>query len=125
MWQALIGPIAGVVKEWLNNKAEVNRAKHEATVQAIKNDGNWEDIQARNSGTSWKDEWWTVVLSIPLLAVGVAVAIDDMTIVDRVHAAFATLGTLPDWYQYLLFVAICASFGIKGVNSLMEMRKEK
>lgn len=124
MLQWLIGPIAEVAKGWLSNKAEVQKAKHQATMQAIQNDGSWEEIQARNSATSWKDEWWTLVLSVPLVAVGVAVAIDDVTIIERVHAGFAALSELPEWYQYLLFIAISASFGIKGVNSLMEMRKK-
>lgn len=124
MLQFLMGPLAEIAKGWLGNKAEVQKAKHEATLQAIQNDGNWEEIQARNSATSWKDEWWTIVLSIPLLAVGAAVVLDDMTIVERVHLAFETLNTLPEWYQYLLFIAISASFGIKGVNNLMEMRKK-
>lgn len=124
MLQWLVAPVADLVKGWLGNKAEVQKAKHEAALQAIQNDGNWEEIQARNSATSLKDEWWTLVLSIPLVCVGYAIAMDDMTIVDRVHAAFATLDTLPDWYQYLLFIAICASFGIKSVNSLMEIKKK-
>ena len=124
MLQWLVGPLVEIGKQWLSNKGEKQKAKHEAELKAISNDGNWEEIQARNSATSWKDEWWTIVLSIPLIAVGVAVAIDDLTIVDRVHAAFETLNTLPEWYQYLLFIAIAASFGIKGVNSLMEMRKK-
>jgi hypothetical protein len=30
---------------------------------------------------------------------------------------------LPEWYQYLLFIAISSSFGIKGVSKLMSLRK--
>jgi len=124
MLQWLVGPIVELGKQWLSNKGEKHKAMHQAELKAIENDGNWEEIQARNSGNSFKDEYWTIILSIPLLCVGYAIAMDDMTIIDRVNAAFATLDTLPEWYQYLLFVAICASFGIKGVNSLMEMRKK-
>jgi hypothetical protein len=33
------------------------------------------------------------------------------------------LSGLPEWYQYLLFIAISSSFGIRGVGKLMELRK--
>jgi hypothetical protein len=124
MLQWLVGPLVDLGKQWLANKGEKQKAKHEAELKAITNDGNWEEIQARNSGTSWKDEFWTVVLSIPLICIGYAIAMDDMDVVTRVHEAFATLNTLPEWYRYLLFVAVCASFGIKSVNSLMQMNKK-
>jgi len=55
--------------------------------------------------------------------VGYAVALDDMTIVMRIEASFQALEKLPEWYQYLLFIAISSSFGIKGVGKLMELRK--
>jgi len=42
---------------------------------------------------------------------------------DRVHDAFNALGNLPEWYQYLLFVAVTSSFGIKGADKLMKLRK--
>ena len=35
---------------------------------------------------------------------------------------FDVLSTLPDWYQYLLFLAVSASFGIRGADKLMKLR---
>jgi len=32
---------------------------------------------------------------------------------------------LPDWYQYLLFIAVSSSFGIKGVGQAMKMIRKK
>jgi hypothetical protein len=55
--------------------------------------------------------------------VGYAIVVNDMSVVDRVQKAFATLNELPEWYQYLLFIAISSSFGIKGASKLMGMRK--
>jgi len=40
-----------------------------------------------------------------------------------VHTGFAALSKLPDWYSYLLFIAVSASFGIRGADKLMKMRK--
>jgi len=75
------------------------------------------------SASSWKDEFWTIILAIPIFMVGYAIVAGDMTVVERVQQAFVTLNDLPEWYQYLLFIAISSSFGIKGASKLLGMRK--
>jgi hypothetical protein len=75
------------------------------------------------SAHSWKDEFWTIILSIPIFMVGYAIAINDVSVIDRVDAGFQALSKLPEWYQYLLFIAISSSFGIRGVSKLMELKK--
>jgi hypothetical protein len=75
------------------------------------------------SAHSWKDEFWTIVLAIPVFMVGYAIVADDLTIISRVEQGFAALSQLPEWYQYLLFICISSSFGIKGVSKLMSLRK--
>ena len=104
-------------------KAAEKQAKHEAKMNVIQNDADWETKMADASGQSWKDEFWTIVLAIPIFMVGYAIVVGDMTVIDRVKQAFSALNELPEWYQYLLFVAISASFGIKGASKLMNMRK--
>ena len=124
MWQALIAPITNLVGGYLKNKHEQAQAKHQAKLQVIQNDADWETRMAEASGNSWKDEFWTIVLAIPLFAVGWGVVVDDLHIVDRVHNSFSALATLPEWYQYLLFLAVSASFGIRGADKLMQLRKK-
>lgn len=123
MWQALVTPLLSLGKQWLSNKAEEKQAVHAAKLKRIEQEADWEAIQAQGSLTSWKDEWFTVVLSLPVLAVIVGVAIDDVTIIERTKQAFDVLSELPEWYQYLLYVAVLASFGIRGADKLMEMKK--
>lgn len=120
---ALLGPVADIGKTYLSNKAAEKQAQHEAKLTAIQNTANWEEKMADASASSWKDEFWTIILAIPIFMVGYAIMADDMTVVARVQQAFATLNDLPEWYQYLLFIAISSSFGIKGVSKLMGMRK--
>jgi hypothetical protein len=55
--------------------------------------------------------------------IGYAIAANDVAVIERVTLAFAALNDLPEWYQYLLFIAISSSFGIRGAKSLMNMRK--
>jgi len=123
MLQALIGPISNLVGGFMKNKAEEKQAKHQAKMNVIQNDANWEQTMAAASGSSWKDEFWTLVLSVPLFMVGYAIASGDVTVIDRVQLGFAALSELPEWYQYLLFIAISSSFGIRGVSKLMDLKK--
>jgi len=32
---------------------------------------------------------------------------------------------LPEWYQYLLFIGVSASFGLKSADKLMALRKNR
>jgi hypothetical protein len=123
MWQTLISPIANLAGGYLKNKAEEKQAKHQAKMRVIENDGNWEEKMADASASSWKDEFWTIVLSVPIFMIGYAIVVDDLTVIERVEQGFVALSGLPEWYQYLLFIAISSSFGIKGVSKLMNLRK--
>ena len=123
IFTALLGPVADLGKTYLSNKAEEKQAKHEAKMTVIQNDSDWEAKMVDASATSWKDEFWTIILAIPIFMVGYAIIANDMTVVERVQQAFSTLNDLPEWYQYLLFIAISSSFGIKGASKLMGMRK--
>jgi hypothetical protein len=53
------------------------------------------------------------------------VGMNDLDIIGRVGVAFAELGKLPEWYQYLLYVAVTASFGIRGADKLMQLKGGK
>ena len=130
MIQALIGPIANLASTWFQNKVEktkadgmakVAEAKARATVaeKVAAGEVEWEGKMAQATDNSWKDEFALVVL----LAPAILVFIPGMK--DYVKEGFEILNTLPEWYQYLLFIAISASFGIKGVGQAAKMLKKK
>ena len=119
----LVGPIANLAKGYLSNKAEEKQAKHQAKMSIIQNDADWESKMADASKDSWKDEFWTIVLAIPVFMVGYAIAVNDVTVIARVATGFEALEKLPEWYQYLLFIAISSRFGIRGASKIMDMRK--
>ena len=125
MLQALIGPVAGLAKAWLGNKQQQSQAKHEAKMQVIQNGADWESKMADASANSWKDEWFALLLSAPIVAVLYGVGFNDPAVMDRVHDAFEALGNLPEWYQYLLFIAVTSSFGIRGADKLMQLKGGK
>ena len=124
MIQALIGPITQLAGTWLNGKVETKAAetramvaKSEAEAQIMlsraTSEADWEKIMAQGSQNSWKDEWLTILFSIPLIRVFTG---DWGRVV--VANGFTALETMPDWYQYTLGVIVAASFGVRSATKL-------
>ena len=125
MLNLLLGPALELGKEFIKGKADEKKAIQERKINAIQNDADWEAKMASATEKSWKDEWFSVLLSLPLLGVAYSVIINDPSIIVRVNEAFAALNQLPEWYQYLLFIAVAASFGLKSADKIMGMKKGK
>lgn len=124
MLQGLLGPVANLASSYLQGKASKNAAEAElklteakAKAQILLSEktsvADWERIMAQNSGSSWKDEWFVIVLSIPLILC----FIPGMEGV--VHHGFQQLQQAPDWYFYSLLTAISASFGVRGFKQFL------
>ena len=120
IWGTVLGGVVDLAKNWVKGKAEEQKVKQEVKIEKIKTDADWENKMADATRSSWKDEWFTVVLSAPILAIMWAVATDSPEVIDRVHAGFETLQSLPEFYQQLLFIAVLASFGLKMGSSLLK-----
>jgi len=80
---------------------------------------------AEASGRSWKDEYLIIILTLPVIFIGYGIAVDDSQIIERVRSGFETLSSLPEWYQYLLFIGVSASFGLKSADKLMALRNKR
>jgi hypothetical protein len=117
----IISGIFGVGKQYLSNKAEKAQAIHEREVTIIKGDQAWDEIQAKNSGDSWKDEYLTIILTSPFVAMFLAAVLDKPEMVVRIKDAFIVLQTnVPDEYWLLLSVVVAASFGMKKVVDVIQ-----
>ena len=121
MLNLLIGPITQLAGTWLDGKVEktkaetgakVAKAKAEAVIMERKATGeiDWDLKMAKGSQSSWKDEWLTVLFSIPL----VMAFIPGME--EVVANGFARLNEMPEWYQYSLGVIVAASFGVRSAS---------
>ena len=121
MLTALIGPISNIASTWLEGKVEekkaqsaskVAKAQAEAVVMQKKATGeiDWDLEMARGSQSSWKDEWLTILFSIPLILA----FIPGME--EVVANGFAQLNAMPEWYQYSLGVIVAASFGVRSAT---------
>jgi len=124
MLQMLLGPAMELGKEFLQGKAEEKKAVQQRKINQINNDADWESKMAEASGNSWKDEYLTIVLTLPIIAVGYAVVTGDSSVIDRLNEGFTALEKTPEWYQYLLFLACSAAFGLKSADKIMSLRKK-
>ena len=121
MLNLLLGPIAELAGTWMSGKVEekkaqaktrVAKAEAEAIVMQKKATGeiDWDLEMAKGSQSSWKDEWLTILFSIPL----VLAFIPGME--EVVANGFARLNEMPEWYQYSLGVIVAASFGVRSAT---------
>jgi hypothetical protein len=130
MLGALIGPIANLASSWMNSKVEKVKADGQAKVAQARakavvaekvatGEVQWEKSMADATDNSWKDEFALVVLLLPAILVFIP------SLTEYVREGFLVLNTLPEWYQYLLFIAVSSSFGIKGAGQAMKLMRKK
>lgn len=128
----LLNMIPGALKsiwdlgsDFINQRRELVKAKHDIKMEAIKSTSDWELAKITEVGGSWKDEFWTIVLAIPAILVMVAPVVEMIMYTQEYHkgdfinaviGGMMALDKAPDWYTASLLTAISASFGIKGYN---------
>jgi hypothetical protein len=105
-----LGLIGQLGKTFLDGKIAKGKAK--ATAME-----NWDVAAQLNSNTSWKDEWFVILFSIPLVMCFIP------PMVTYVEQGFIALEMMPDWYQYMLSAMVAASFGVKSVTGIMNKKK--
>ncbi|MDA7514301.1 hypothetical protein N8508_00770 [bacterium] len=110
MWQALIGPITGLVGDHFKRKSEEKRATHDRKMEAIRQDANWENIHAANASSSWRDEFFSLLFSLPLIMCFIP------PLVPYVRDGFEVLEAMPEYYRMLLAALVASSVGIRGLT---------
>lgn len=77
----------------------------------------WDLTQADASKFSWKDEFWTIVLAMPVIGVFIP------QLSDHIALGFERLEALPEWYKAALGIAIGAAFGYRKLVDYMVRKK--
>lgn len=119
-------PVTQIVTGWqqrktvkLEGELAVSKAKTDAHIEKIKTgqsaDIAWEKTSLDQSG--WKDEYWTIVLSIPMILCFIP------GLVEYVERGFMALQQTPEWYRYSVGVAIGSAFGVRQVANFMKLKK--
>ena len=103
----IISPVAAALTRRNDNKAKIKVRNIERIVNATDKIAEWERIQAENGAHSWKDEFWTIVLSIPAIGCFIPGGADVMI------KGFEAMKAMPEFYQAWLGVAVLSAFGIR------------
>lgn len=125
MLNLLLGPVVDIVGTSIKGFVDTKKAKAEQKVteikaktslmeKQIKGEVDWDLEAIKGSQGSWKDEYLTIIFSIPLLLCFLPFT------VEYVERGFVALSQTPDWYKYTLGVIVSASFGIKGATKLFK-----
>lgn len=123
MW--LTGIFSGgmsIVSEWVKGwqQRKIMKAQHKVKMEEIKITGAenrammdkeqevaWDQHMSAGSMTSWKDEFWTIVLAIPMIGCFIP------KLAPHILNGFEVLQQTPDWYKAAVGLAIGAAFGYR------------
>ena len=124
----LLGPVTSIVggivqgkmeQKAAETKAKVAKAEAQAQIMLSQatSEADWEKVMAEGSRDSWKDEWLTILFSVPLI-----LAFCGEWGRDIVEDGFVALNSMPDYYRYTLGAIVSASFGIRGATKFFGKR---
>jgi hypothetical protein len=128
---SFIPNLLGMANDYFEGKRKLKQAKVESELRVTEavttsnidlakagkmHDIDWSITQAKASTTSWKDEYWTIVVSIP----AIMSFVPGMS--PYVVQGFDALSHTPEWYQQVLLIAIGAAFGVVAWKKLKGMK---
>jgi len=128
MLNLLVGPLTSIIGDTVKGFVETKKAKTELKLTTIKATQKlkedqiagkvaWEASAVDQMKGSWKDEVSLVVLLLPAVLVFTPLQ-------EHVHEGFLALQDLPSYYHNLLYIAVSASFGIKGAQGAAKLFKK-
>ena len=106
--------------KYIEQNMKLIEAEAKATIMksAATSEAEWEKIMAQGSQSSWKDEWLTILFSVPLV-----LCFTGEWGRQTVSDGFAALESMPEWYQYTLGVIVAASFGVRSATKFFGGKK--
>jgi hypothetical protein len=107
MLGGIIGAVSGLATSYIDSKTAKQKANAALEMKKASGEIDWEIMALEASKESWKDELWTVVFVVILVANFVP------SIQPYMQAGFQNLEATPLWVQMGMGASISASFGIK------------
>jgi len=108
----IVSAIGGLATSYIDGKTAVQKANAEIKLKQATGEMDWEQSAIEASKDSWKDELWTIVFVLILIANFIPSMQDVMAV------GFANLETTPLWVQWGMYASIAASFGIRTMRGL-------
>jgi len=108
---SILTSLAGLATSVIDSKTQVKLTEAEIKKKQLTGEIDWDIEAIKATQNSWKDEWITLLFSIPLI---LAFCGDWGN--QIVQAGFTSLEAMPKWYQYSLGGIVSASIGMRSVS---------
>ena len=115
----LLSSVSSLASSYIEGKTAIQKAEATIRMKEATGEIDWDLAAMRASQSSWKDEWLTLLFSIPLVLSfcgewGRGIVADG----------FTALAGMPQWYQIALGDIVSASFATRSASKLFNMRKK-
>ena len=107
----LIGSLTGLATSITDGKTQLKLTEAEIKKKHLTGEIDWDLAAMQATENSWKDEWITLLFSIPLI-LGFCGDWGN----DIVARGFEALEVMPQWYQIALGGIVSASIGMRSVS---------
>ena len=114
----IVKSLGSFASSYVDGKVQTQKVKAEIQKKQLTGEIDWDLEAIKATQSSWKDEWITILLSIPFLLCFIN---DDTR--QMAFAGFQALEQAPAWYTYSFGVVIAASFGIRSATKFFGGRK--
>ena len=110
----LLSSVVGLGTSYLDSKSTIAKAKAEKELKIASGELGWEVAAMEASKNSWKDELWTIVFVLIL----VANFVPFWGVQEFMAVGFENLEKCPEWVTYGMYASIAASFGLRSFSKL-------
>lgn len=119
-----VGELFGLVGDHFEGQRKIKLAEVEAEIalaaKRASAEIDWDLMWADQAKTSWKDEWFVLLHSIPVIMAFIP------SMAPYVAQGFEALSSsAPDWFITFYGAGVAASFGIRGLKDVYKSRSKK
>jgi hypothetical protein len=107
----IFGSLVGLATSVIDGKTQVKLTEAAMKQKQITGEIDWDIAAIKATENSWKDEWITLLFSVPLI-----LAFCGEWGNEIVTAGFIALEVMPMWYQVALGGIVSASIGMRSVS---------
>ena len=109
-----LSSVVGLGTSYLDSKSQIQKAKAVKEQKIAEGTANWEVMAMDASKTSIKDEIWTGLFVVLILAN----FIPFWGIQEHMAKGWENLEKTPDFIKYGMYASIAASFGLRSFSKL-------
>ena len=128
-YQAIVAPLATIFTSWNDRKKAKETATSKLKMARQNNDYSlslteqeWEAIGKRAEGDGWKDDWVTIIITLPLLVIFLAAIYSaysgDPLMINSVNEGVKAIKSLLPNFHTVLEIVVYAAVSIKGLGVL-------